>query len=71
MPAAVGRLAFESQFGGESMIGIGSVILGAIAVLVLARDARSQEPPPVVVEVRNDAAHREEALRHRRVIRGK
>ena len=49
------------------MVGMGFVILGAILVLVLARAIGSQEPPPVVVEVRDDAALRVEALLHRRV----
>ena len=53
------------------MIGIGFVILGAILVLVLARGVRSQEPLPGAVEVRDDVAQREEALRHRRVRLGK
>ena len=50
------------------MVGMGFVILGAIVMLVLARDVKSQEPPPVVVEVRDDAARKVEALRHRRVM---
>jgi len=51
------------------MVGMEFVILGAI--LVLVRAVKAQEPQSVVVEVRDDAAHREEALRHRRVIRRK
>ena len=49
------------------MIGMGFGILGAILLLVLVRALRSQEPSPVVIEVRDDAVRRIEALRHRRV----
>ncbi len=49
------------------MVGMEFVILGALLLLVLARAVKVQEPPSVVVEVRDDAAHRVEALRHRRV----
>ena len=49
------------------MVGMGFVILGAILLLVLARAAKAQEPSSVVVEVRDDAVLRVEALLHRRV----
>ena len=49
------------------MVGMGFVILGTILLLVLARAVKAQEPSSVVVEVRDDAARRIEALRHRRV----
>jgi hypothetical protein len=53
------------------VVEMGFVILGAILLFSLARAIRAQEPPSVVVEVRDDAAQREESLRHRRIIRGK
>ena len=53
------------------MIGIELVVLGAILLFALARALRSQEPTSTPVEVRDDAAHREESLRRRRLLRGK
>ena len=53
------------------MVGIEDVFLGAVLLFVLARAVEAQEPPSVVVEVRDDAAQREESLRHRRLVRGK
>jgi hypothetical protein len=47
------------------MIGIGVVILGAVLMLVVAGAIRSQESPPVAVEVRDDAAQKEGSPRRR------
>ena len=52
------------------MVGTGLVILGAILMLVVLGALRSQEPPPVAVEVRDDAARWEGSLHHRRVRDG-
>ena len=48
------------------MVGTGLVILGAILMLAVVGVLRSQEPPPVAVEVRDDDARRQEALRRSR-----
>ena len=48
------------------MIGTGLVILGAMPILVVAGVVASQAAPQVPVEVREDAARREDALRRRR-----
>ena len=53
------------------MVGTGLVILGAILILVLAGAGRSQEAPPVAVQVRDDAARREEMLGRRQVRDGR
>ena len=53
------------------MVGTGLVILGAILILVLAGAGRSQEAPPVAVEVRDDAGSSEEMLGRRQVRDGR
>ncbi|NIV35431.1 MAG: hypothetical protein GWN58_40040 [Anaerolineae bacterium] len=52
------------------MVGTGLVILGALLMLVVGA-LRSQEPPPVAVEVRDDAARKEEMLGRHRVRAGR
>jgi hypothetical protein len=53
------------------MVGTGLVILGAILMLVVIGALRSQEPPPVAVEVREDAARSGEVLGRHRVRDGR
>ena len=53
------------------MVEVGLVILGAVLMLVVDGVLRSQESPPVAVEVRDDATGRKEALGRRRVRDGR